>query len=137
MDTKLDETLRQKLIESAAAVRKLAYIPYSNFAVGAALLAPDGTIYTGCNVENAAYPATICAERTALVKAVSSGQRQFRAIAVMTEGGGSPCGTCRQVMFEFAPDMLVMLVDAHGKITAECTVRELLPMGFSPADLKR
>ena len=132
MTTAVNDELRRALIAAAAASRQHAYSPYSRYAVGAALLSSDGTTYTGCNVENAAYPATICAERTAIVKAVSEGVRTFQAIAVVTDNGGSPCGTCRQVMYEFAPDMIVIIADTAGNITTECTVRDLLPYGFGP-----
>src|SRR5690606_11312307 len=127
--------LRHQLIEAAQQARQQAYVPYSNYAVGAALLTTSGKLITGCNVENATYGATICAERTAIVKAVSEGQRDFSAIAVVTRNGGSPCGICRQVLFEFSPEMLVMIADEHGTIHAEMTVRELLPLGFGPTSL--
>lgn len=122
------------LIAAAQDAREAAYAPYSNYPVGAALLTADGSVYTGCNVENAVYPATICAERVAITKAVSEGERSFAAIAISTHNGGSPCGICRQVMFEFAPDMRVILVDDDG-IIAEHVVSELLPVGFGPDQL--
>src|SRR5689334_4940651 len=100
----------------------MAYAPYSNYLVGAALLAADGKIYTGCNVENAAYPSTICAERVAVTKAVSEGSRSFTAIVVVTANGGFPCGTCRQVMNEFAPDAQVIVADAQGNVIEECSL---------------
>jgi cytidine deaminase len=118
------------LIAAALAVRERAYCPFSNYAVGAALFATNGTIFTGCNVENSAYPATICAERSAVVKAISEGVREFSAVVVATEDGGSPCGTCRQVMYEFAPDMLVIAVDRNGAIKFSMALRDLLPHGF-------
>jgi cytidine deaminase len=114
-----------------------AYIPYSHYAVGAALRALDGTVYTGCNVENAAYPATICAERTALVKAVSEGRREFDLIVVVTSNGGSPCGTCRQMLFEFAPNLRVVMADLQGNVRAEQHLNDLLLMGFGPEHLPR
>lgn len=114
-----------------------AYIPYSHYAVGAALRALDGTVYTGCNVENAAYPATICAERTALVKAVSEGRREFDLIVVVTSNGGSPCGTCRQMLFEFAPNLRVVMADLQGNIHAEQPLNAMLLMGFGPEHLPR
>ena len=92
-----------ELIQAAIAASANAYIPYSNYRVGAALLCADGEVYTGCNVESASYTPTICAERTALVKAISDGQRDFSAVAVVTRDGGSPCGVCRQLLFEFSP----------------------------------
>ena len=127
-------TRRDELVRAARAVREKAYAPYSNYKVGAALLTEDGSIFTGCNVENASYPAGICAERAAVAKAVSEGHRQFVAIAVATINGGVPCGICRQVMNEFAPDLLVILADETG-IASEATLRELLPRAFGPNDL--
>jgi cytidine deaminase len=125
-----------KLIASAAAARERAYAPYSNFKVGAALRGKSGRVYAGCNVENAAYGASMCAERTAIFKAVSEGEREFEAIAVVTENGASPCGSCRQVMMEFAPDMAVLIADTQGHVRAT-TVRDLLPDGFTPDRLPR
>lgn len=130
-----DEQIKS-LVDAAIAASANAYIPYSQFPVGAALLAGDGTVYGGCNVENAAYPATICAERTAFVKAVSEGQRDFEAIAVVTPTGGSPCGTCRQVMHELAPNLRVFIADMDGVIYADTTIGELLPNCFTPGKLK-
>jgi cytidine deaminase len=127
--------MRQKLIEAAQAARQRAYCPYSHYAVGAALLSADGVIFTGCNVENTSYGGTICAERTAVVKAVSEGVRQFVAVAVVTENGVSPCGLCRQVLYEFGPAMLVIMADAGGRIVHECVLTELLPLGFGPEQL--
>ena len=125
-----------KLIASAAAARERAYAPYSNFKVGAALKGKSGRVYTGCNVENAAYGPSMCAERTAIFKAVSEGEREFEAIAVVTENGASPCGSCRQVMMEFAPDMAVIIADTQGRVRST-TVRDLLPDGFTPEHLPR
>lgn len=124
-------TLAQHAIQAS----EKAYAPYSHYRVGAALLATDGTIYTGCNVENAAYPACICGERTALVKAVSEGARTFTAIAVATSNGGSPCGLCRQMLFEFAPDLIVITVDFSGAVRRTQRLRDLLVDGFGPRDL--
>lgn len=126
---------RQTLIEHAMAVRKWAYAPYSHYHVGAALLASSGKFYDGCNVENAAYGSSICAERTALVKAVSEGERQFEAVAVVTDNGGSPCGSCRQMMAEFGLDLKVILLDKDGQVVAETTLNDLLPDAFTPAKL--
>ena len=124
---------KQKLAALAVEMRSRSYIPYSHYAVGAALLTKSGKIYTGCNIENAAYPVTICAERTAMFKAISEGDMDFAAIAIATDDGlGYPCGSCRQVMAEFALDMLVLLTDKEGNITAEATVSELLPGAFTP-----
>src|SRR5688572_27373452 len=125
------------LIQKAIAASKNAYVPYSHYHVGAALAAADGTVHTGCNVENAAYPSTICGERTALVKAVSEGKREFRIIVVATENAGSPCGTCRQMLFEFSPDLRVVIVDFSGKVHHDMPLRELLPLGFGPSDLPK
>jgi cytidine deaminase len=127
---------QDELIASAMAARERAYAPYSNFKVGAALLGKSGRVYTGCNVENAAYGPSMCAERTAVFKAVSEGEREFEAIAVVTGNGVSPCGTCRQVMMEFAPDMTVVISDTRGNARAT-TVRDLLPDGFTPDQLPR
>jgi cytidine deaminase len=132
---KLSDRLRNELIERALRVRRNAYAPYSKYAVGAALLADSGEIYTGSNVENSAYPASMCAERSAIFRAVSEGERKFKAIVVATEHGGSPCGSCRQVMSEFGLDMLVLLVDEEGKVCRETTVEALLPESFGPGDL--
>lgn len=125
----------QKLIAAAAAVTEHAYAPYSHYKVGAALLAANGQIYTGCNVENASYPATICAERTALVKAVSEGVRQFDSIAVITRNGGFPCGICRQMLFEFAPELRVVVADMAGTIYHDLPLSQLLAFGFGPSKL--
>lgn len=114
-----------------------AYVPYSNYAVGAVLRATDGTLFTGCNVENSAYPACICAERTALVKAVSEGHRTFDLLVVATRNGGSPCGHCRQMLFEFAPDMRVVLIDFDATVRLETTLRDLLPHGFGPDGISK
>jgi cytidine deaminase len=128
---------KQTLIERATEVRKWAYAPYSHYPVGAALLAASGKFYDGCNVENAAYGSSICAERTALVKAVSEGERQFEAVAVVTEAGGSPCGSCRQMLAEFGIDLKVILVNREGQITSETTLRDLLPDAFTPEALMK
>jgi len=125
------------LIERARQARGKAYAPYSNYAVGAALLADSGNVYVGVNVENAAYPVGMCAERTALFTAVAQGERTFQAIAVVTEDGGSPCGSCRQALSEFGLDTLVWIADAQGRLRAETTVGELLPKAFGPANLGR
>ena len=127
----------RELILHAIEARKNAYTPYSHFQVGAALLAEDGTVYLGCNIENAAYAPTNCAERTAFFKAVSEGERDFAAIAIV--GGKNlefsnfcyPCGGCRQVMSEFCKgDFRIILGKSDGEIT-EMTLSDLLPYGFS------
>ena len=127
----------EKLVELAKEAMKNAYVPYSHFKVGAALLAKDGTVFQGCNIENASYGATNCAERTAIFKAVSEGYREFEKIAVVASSGdyASPCGICRQVLFEFLPEGKVIL-DSEEKGMVTYTVRELLPFGFSEADIK-
>ncbi len=126
---------RTTLVERARAARRWAYAPYSGYPVGAALLTASGKIYDGVNVENSAYPASMCAERTALFKAVSEGEREFEAVAVVTEAGGSPCGACRQALSEFGLDTLVLTADAAGRVQQELTVGELLPHAFGPRDL--
>ncbi len=122
------------LIRMAYCARENAYTPYSHYRVGAALLCSDGSIYTGCNIENAAYGNAFCAERTALVKAVSEGKRSFKKIAVVGEGSAPyPCGACRQSLFEFAPDIEI-LVAWDGQIV-RTDLRTLLPCGFGPSSL--
>ena len=128
-------TALKRLIQSAIEATQNAYIPYSHYPVGAALRSRDGSIYKGCNIENASYPVTICAERVALVKAVSEGQRQFDAIAVVTSNGGSPCGMCRQMLYEFAPDLRVILARIDGTLVYDGLLSELLPRGFGPDSL--
>ncbi len=132
---KTDE-VTQKLIDAALKVRENAYAPYSGYAVGAAVLADSGTVYTGANVENAAYPMTICGERNAIFHAVAEGERNFTRIVIATRNGGAPCGACRQVMAEFAPEMEVLLVDEQGTICRQTTVSELLPGAFTPKSLQ-
>ncbi|MCC7358232.1 MAG: cytidine deaminase [Anaerolineales bacterium] len=124
-----------ELTQRAAQARQWAYAPYSGYHVGAALLTASGKIYDGVNVENAAYGDSICAERTAAVKAVSEGEREFVAIAVATEGGGAPCGSCRQVLSEFGLHAQVLITDGAGQICARTTVAALLPLSFGAADL--
>ena len=133
---KLEQEQKIDLVRIAGQVRKWAYTPYSNYQVGAAVLTDSGRIYDGVNVENAAFPVTVCAERTAIFKAVSNGERKFQAIAVVTKDGGSPCGSCRQVMAEFSPEMLVIMADENGKITAEKILLDLLPSAFGADSLK-
>ena len=121
----------QELMDMAKKAAEYAYVPYSKFPVGAALECSDGTIFTGCNVENAAYGATICAERTAMVKAVSEGHRDFDTIVIAgrSEDHCVPCGTCRQVMMEFAPDLTVICLNGKGE-SKRFALKELLPYGF-------
>ncbi len=124
------------LIDAAIDASRRAYAPYSNYFVGAALRASDGTVYQGCNIENASYPVTICAERVALVKAVSEGVREFDAIAVVTHNGGSPCGMCRQMLFEFAPNLRLIIADFEGKVYYDLRLSEMLMHGFGPSKLE-
>ena len=131
----LDDDTKNSLVRSAADARQHAYAPYSRYPVGAAVLTESGRTFTGVNVENAAYPTGMCAERTAVFKAVSEGERRFRAVAVVTRNGGSPCGACRQVLAEFGLDIVVLIGDEAGRILQETTVRELLPASFGPGDL--
>ena len=133
----------EKLITAAVEAMAKAYAPYSGFHVGAALLCADGSVYTGCNVENASYGATNCAERTAFFKAVYDGHRDFTAIAVcggkdgVITGSFPPCGVCRQVMREFCGvDFMIYMVDVDSTYKA-VTLGELLPYSFSPADLEK
>jgi cytidine deaminase len=127
---------REKLVGAAIEARRWAYAPYSNYSVGAALLTASGRIYDGVNVENAAYPTSMCAERVAVFKAVSQGERRFEALAVVTPNGGTPCGACRQVLSEFGLDTLVLVADQAGKIHQETSLRDLLPGAFGPQDLE-
>ena len=134
----------EELVEMALEARKLAYAPYSKFKVGAALLGKNGVVYKGCNIENASYPATNCAERTAFFSAVSEGQKEFEAIAIV---GGSekvkdiefcaPCGVCRQVMREFCNPEKFEIILARSKTDYKVfTLAELLPMSFGPDNLR-
>lgn len=125
----------QKLMDCAIKARENAYSPYSHFAVGAALLCEDGTLYEGCNIENASYGLTNCAERTAIFKAVSEGHTKFKALAVVadTEGPCAPCGACRQVMVEFKIPLIIM-----GNLMGDIkivSIEELLPFSFSESDV--
>ena len=128
----------QELVRMAMDMQNYSYCPYSGFPVGAALLCEDGRVFTGCNVESAAYGSTICAERTALLKAVSEGCRSgWTAVAVAGRGEEFcwPCGSCRQMLYEFAPDLRVLAVRGDGTFE-EMTLSDLLPRGFGPAHLK-
>lgn len=133
---KLTKEERQSLIDLANEARQRAYVPYSKYPVGAALRTKTGRIYTGVNVENAAYPHTMCAERVAIFKAVSEGESEFEVIAVVTNNGGSPCGGCRQVMAEFGLDTIVLIADGNGNLQKEMTVADLLPEAFTPEHLQ-
>ena len=128
----------QELVELAFTMLERSYVPYSHFPVGAALECADGTVFTGCNVENAAFGSTICAERTALVKAVSEGHRDdFTRIAVVGNSTEPcwPCGACRQMLYEFAPDLRVLAARGDGTFQ-EVLLSELLPCGFGPKSLE-
>lgn len=126
---------KEELVKDAAAARSSAYAPYSKYFVGAALRTKSGKTYLGANVENAAYPTSICAERVAVFKAVTEGERDFEAIAVVTRDGGSPCGSCRQVLAEFGLETKVFLANDQGQILSETTVKDLLPGAFLPSNL--
>jgi cytidine deaminase len=127
----MSSDVHAELVRAALDARQRAYAKYSKFAVGAALLTADGGCFTGCNVENASYGLTICAERSAVFAAVAAGQRQFRRLAIATSGGVTPCGACRQVLAEFALELPILLIDATrpGSIV-EMNLRDLLPNAF-------
>lgn len=138
----MEQALVEKLIDTAIAQLQFSYTPYSNFKVGAALLGRNGVIYTGCNIENAAFGPTNCAERTAFFKAVSEGQHQFDAICIVGGKDGvlteyaSPCGVCRQVMMEFCdPETFQVILAVNREKYSIFTLRELLPLGFGPGNL--
>ncbi len=139
----MDKEQIGQLIRSAIEQLQFSYTPYSGFKVGAALLSEDGKIYTGCNIENAAYTPTNCAERTAFFKAVSEGVRKFKAICVVGGKDGrlteyaAPCGVCRQVMMEFCdPDTFQIILATGTEQYESFTLKELLPLGFGPANLE-
>ncbi len=125
---------QNKLIQAALEARKRAYAKYSNFYVGAAVQTRDGKIFQGCNIENASYSLTICAERAALFSAISAGEREFSQLVVATENGVSPCGACRQVIWELCGDIPITIVDEAGN-THEIRASDLLPHAFSQQDL--
>ncbi|MFV1858063.1 MAG: cytidine deaminase [Anaerolineales bacterium] len=130
-----DQASVQDLIKRAREARRRAYAPYSEYAVGAALLARSGQVFEGANVENAAYPTSMCAERIAAFTAVTHGERAFEAIAIVTQNGGAPCGSCRQVLSEFGGELLVIVADVDGKIHLETKLKDLIPHAFGPQDL--
>ena len=125
----------QELLQLASQARNMAYAPYSKFQVGAALLSTDGDVFSGCNVENASYGLSICAERVAIFKAVSEGVKSFSAIAISVPNGGSPCGACRQVLNEFNPNLKIYLGDENGSLIREISLKHLLPDAFGPENL--
>ncbi len=130
---------RDELVQVAFSMLERAYVPYSGFPVGAALLCKDGSVFTGCNVENAAYGSTICAERTALVKAVSEGHRDdWDTLAVVgrSEDYCWPCGSCRQMLYEFCPELTVLVARGDGDYVT-LPLKQLLPYGFGPASLSQ
>ena len=122
----------RQLVEMAVAAKEFSYSPYSKFRVGAALLCEDGSVFTGCNIENAAYGPSVCAERVAILKAISEGNKNFKKIAIVvdTKEPAYPCGVCRQVMSEFAPNMEILLSGSSGDIT-KTSLKELMPHQFS------
>lgn len=127
----------RELVDMAFAMLERSYVPYSHFPVGAALLCNDGTVFTGCNVENAAYGSTICAERTAVVKAVSEGHRDDWAVLAVAGNGGDycwPCGPCRQMLYEFCPELTVLVARGDREFV-RLSLAELLPHGFGPKSL--
>lgn len=131
----ITQTEKQALIDMANAARRYSYAPYSKYRVGAAVRTKSGRVFTGVNVENAAYPQTMCAERIAIFKAVSEGEQEFDALAVVTDNGGSPCGGCRQVLSEFGLNTIVLVANGEGNLVHERTVKELLPEAFMPEHL--
>lgn len=132
----ITELMRNRLIQAAIQARQRAYAPYSKYQVGAALLTAKGNFFLGANVENAAYPTSMCAERVAVFKAVSEGESDFTAIAVVTTNAGAPCGSCRQVLAEFGMETIVFIADTEGKLRQETRLADLLPGAFGPADLR-
>ena len=124
----------EQLVEQARAGRQRAYAPYSRYPVGAALLTTTGAVFVGCNIENASYGLTICAERVAMANAIAAGQREFVMLALVTSNGGAPCGACRQMMIEFAPDMPVVIANEQ-EIRQTLPARALLPGFFGPEHL--
>jgi cytidine deaminase len=127
----------EQLIELANEARRYAYAPYSKYLVGAALRTKTGRVYTGVNVENAAYPTGICAERVAVFKAISEGEHNFEVMALVTDNGGSPCGACRQVLSEFGLDTVILIADGKGVLYKETTVGNLLPEAFLPHNVHK
>lgn len=127
--------MNSKLREAAIAASQKAHSPYSKVNVGSALLTEDGDIFTGCNIENSSFGGTVCGERVAMWKAVSEGKKNWSSIYVYTEKGWSPCGLCRQVMAEFASETLKIIIGSKSAEDSEYTLKELLPLAFSPKDM--
>ncbi len=126
-----------ELITAALEASRRAYAPYSKFRVGAALLGNSGKVYSGCNVENASYGLSNCAERTAVFSAVSEGEVTFEMIAIVAEGGAAPCGACRQVLYEFAPEIMVLVADTEESLRSTSSLKDLLPQAFGSEVKKR
>jgi cytidine deaminase len=131
----MEQSKKEEMARLAAVAARKAYAPYSKFPVGAVLRTAEGVLYSACNVENASYGLTICAERAAVFKAVSEGAQNFTHLALSVRGGGSPCGACRQVLREFSQDLEIILGDENGTIVREASLRELLPDSFGPESL--
>jgi cytidine deaminase len=132
----VEDSQKKELVKKAAEARSQSYAPYSKFNVGAAILTKDGQIIQGANIENASYGLSVCAERIAVFKAISAGVKDIAAIAVVVPGGGTPCGACRQVLNEFNPNLPIYLGDVEGHMTAETSLKELLPNAFGPHNLQ-
>lgn len=131
----MSEGADKDLVQAARDAREHAYAPYSGFRVGSALRTRSGRIFTGCNVENSSYGLTICSERVALSKAVSEGESEFDAIVVCAPGAPAPCGACRQVLYEFSPDLVVFLVDPQKGAVGRVSLKQLLPSAFDGSSL--
>lgn len=128
----INDELKRQLVEAARGARENAYAPYSRFAVGCALITADGSLFRGCNIENASFGLTICAERVAMCNAITSGHRDFEAICIVSNGAATPCGACRQFINEFGSDTIIILADAeNGTIRKELSAKDLLPYSFS------
>lgn len=126
----------RELISTATEARLRAYAPYSDFLVGAALLTSSGEVYSGCNIENASFSLTCCAERVAAASAIADGHQNFEALAVVSVNGSYPCGACRQFLHEFSPDLLIIIADTHGQLIAETTLSALYPSAFNSGSLE-
>jgi len=126
----------EALLSAAASAAKHAYSPYSQFCVGAAVETASGRVFSGCNVENASYGLTMCAERVAIFNAISQGDSKVVAVAISSEGAAYPCGACRQVLSEFGPEMQVILGDSDGQFSERLSLKDLLPKAFGP-DFKK